>query len=86
MASTSSGLQRRLAREESGFTVVELLIVLVIIGILLAIAVTSYLGFKNRANKTAAQANVLSAVSVVEVYYLNHGNYLFTLKPDDTEL
>ena len=69
-------LQKRLKQEESGFTLIELLIVLVIIGILLAIAVPSYLGFKDRANKTAAAANVRSAIPSVEAYYADNGTYV----------
>ena len=68
-------LQKRVAQEESGFTLIELLIVLVIIGILLAIAVPSYLGFKDRANKTAAQANVRSALPSAETYYADNNTY-----------
>ena len=75
MSSFIAKLQQRLAKEESGFTLIELLIVLVIIGILLAIAVPSYLGFKDRASKSAAQANVRSAVPAVEAYYADNGNY-----------
>jgi type IV pilus assembly protein PilA len=78
MFSFIAKLQKRLAKEESGFTLIELLIVLVIIGILLAIAVPSYLGFKDRANKSAAQANIRSAVPAVEAYYADYGTYSTT--------
>ena len=71
-----SKAQQRLNKDESGFTLIELLIVLVIIGILLAIAVPSYLGFKDRANDSAAKANVRAAVPAVEAFYADNGTYV----------
>lgn len=72
---TVAGLRGRVAREESGFTLIELLIVLVIIGVLLAIAVPSYLGFKKRAEKSAAQSNIRAGIPAMEAFYSDNGTY-----------
>jgi prepilin-type N-terminal cleavage/methylation domain-containing protein len=61
-------LSTRLAREESGMTLIELLIVSAILAILTSIATPSYLGIRDNANKAAASANVYQIVNDVEWY------------------
>ena len=60
---------------ERGFTIVELLIVIVVIGILAAITIVSYNGVTARANATSAKSAAGAAIKKAEAYNAEQNGY-----------
>ena len=67
--------QIKAMKSERGFTIVELLIVVVIIGILAAIVVVAYSGLTNRAHQSSAKAAATEMEKKLEAYNIETGNY-----------
>ena len=65
-------LKRR--NEQPGFTIVELLIVIVVIGILAGIAIVAYSGIQNRAKVAALQSNISQAAKKLESYKVTNND------------
>lgn len=63
------------ARDESGFTLIEVLVTLIVLAVLLLIAVPTYLGFDGRASKSAAQANLRTALPALAAYHADNDSY-----------
>jgi type IV pilus assembly protein PilA len=73
-------LRKRLeGRTEEGFTLIELMVVVLIIAILLAIAIPSFLGARARAQDRAAQSNLRNALTAEKTYYTDAQAYTNTL-------
>lgn len=64
-----------LKNKQQGFTIVELLIVIVVIGILAALVVTTFTGIQQKARNTERQTDVKAIHGQVEAYYAQNGKY-----------
>jgi prepilin-type N-terminal cleavage/methylation domain-containing protein len=62
-------------KKQTGFTIVELLIVIVIIGILAAITIVAYNGIQGRANDAAVQNDLRGLADQFQLYYAENGVY-----------
>ena len=69
-------LRQRMAQDESGFTLVELLVVMLILGLLAAIAIPAFFNQKGKANDADAKTFARTAETSMETYATdNNGNY-----------
>lgn len=66
---------RGTTREYSGFTIVELLIVIVVIGVLAAISVESYRGVSPTALNSSRYAEYSQWLKLFELYNIEYGKY-----------
>ena len=70
-------------KKDSGFTIVELLIVIVIIAVLAAITIVAYNGITARAKTASAQSAATAAVKKAEAYAIDAGTAKYPLLPAD---
>jgi prepilin-type N-terminal cleavage/methylation domain-containing protein len=73
-------MTKRLARRpsdggEAGYTLIELLLVLILLAVLVTIAFPTYVGFKTRAERRTAEANLRAAAPAAETYFADRETY-----------
>ncbi len=62
-------------KKQKGFTIVELLIVIVVIGILATLVIVTFAGIQQRARDTQRKTDINALQSHVEAYYAQTGTY-----------
>ncbi len=68
-------LRKRLERDEDGFTLIELMVVVLIIAILIAIAIPTFLGARTRSQDRAVQSNIRNGFAAEKVVYTDDEAY-----------
>jgi len=65
-------LQKLTKKNEKGFTLIELMIVIAIIGILAAIAIPNFISYRRRSYNSAANSDVKNAYTSAQAYFIDN--------------
>jgi type IV pilus assembly protein PilA len=68
-------MSKRIEDRDEGFTLIELMVVVLIIAILIAIAIPTFLGARKRANDRAAQSELRNALTAEKTYFTDNQQY-----------
>jgi len=71
-----AAIRKRLAKDEEGFTLIELMVVVLIIAILIAIAVPTFLGARSKAQARQVQSNLRNAFSAEKTAFTDNQAYV----------
>jgi len=71
-------LTKLINKNEKGFTLIELMIVIAIIGILAAIAIPQFSAYRTRSYNSAAQSDLRNAATAQEAYFVDEQTYCGT--------
>lgn len=72
---------RRFARGERGFTMIEMMVVLIIIAVLIGVGIKFYTGYIDKARITKAKGDITTMQAALDSYYAENNRY-----PDVNEL
>ena len=62
-------------RDEEGFTLIELMVVVTILGVLLLMSTSTFIGVKERANDSAAKQTAAQALETGRIVFTDHATY-----------